>query len=89
MKSAYEKYLTAWIYTMSLGLLFGVSSLYISVWFMIPFWVVVFSGRYFFIRIRCPNCGTPVIYDASIANFQIFSLFFKPVCKKCGWNLRE
>ena len=89
MKSAYEKYLMTWIYMMVVEMTLGLFAMYYSNWFVAPFFLVIFSGRYFFLKIKCPKCGTPVIYDNTPANLQIFALFFRPKCTNCGWDLKS
>lgn len=78
----------AWACIMSLGFILSILFIYLSVWFIIPFFLIIFCARFVFNRIVCPSCGTPVIYGGSIWGLQIYGGFFWKKCRKCGWDLR-
>lgn len=85
----YQKNLIAWLCIMSLCFLFGILFLYVSIWFMLPFFAVVGGAPFFLNKIRCPNCGTPVTYQGTIAGLRIRGGFIRRKCQQCGWDLRK
>jgi hypothetical protein len=87
--TAYQKNLVAWACIMSLGFLFGALFMYASSWFMLPFFAVVGVAPFFLNRIVCPNCGTPVTYQGTIAGLRIRGGFIRKKCQQCGWDLRK
>ena len=87
--TAYKKNLIAWFCIMFLCFLFGTLFMYVSIWFMLPFFAVVGCAPSFLNRILCPNCGTPVTYQGTIAGLRIRGGFIRKKCQQCGWDLRE
>lgn len=87
--TAYQKVIAAWAGIFSLGLLFGVLFIYVSTWFMAPFFAVVGIGSYFLNRVVCPNCGARMTYETSFLRVRVPLLFVRDKCKECGWDLKS
>lgn len=88
--SAYKKFVQAWIFIMSMALGFGALGLYLSPWFLAPFFAtVLFVPRVLLKGIVCPNCGTPVTYQGSLGPFKISGGFVHQRCRNCGWDLKR
>ena len=85
--TAYKKNLLAWSCIMGAELLIIVAILYVSSWFLVPFFIIIYNARYVLYRITCPNCGTPVTYQGTIAGFRIQGGFIHKKCQECGWDL--
>jgi ribosomal protein S27AE len=62
-------------------------SLYVSNWFLLPFFALIFSAQFLLKRIVCPNCGTPVTYQGTFAGFRVQGGFIRKKCQQCGWDL--
>lgn len=87
--TAYRKNVVTWLCFMAVGLSFILGMLYVTEWFVIPFFILVASSYYIFNKITCPNCGTPVTYQGKLANFRIKGGFIRKKCQQCGWDLRK
>jgi len=87
----YKKNLWAWAVFMALAFSMGLGGMYLSNWFIVPFFGVVLSAHIFFNRITCPNCGTPVTYvdDKPMPGFRVYKTFFRTKCPVCGWDLNK
>ena len=72
---------------MLLGSIFGIFFLYVSAWFSIPFFSVVFGTYFALKRIVCPNCGVSVLYKGSLMGMTIEAGFIRKRCQKCGYDL--
>jgi hypothetical protein len=67
----------------------GIGILYVSEWFIAPFFMVI-AGAYFFLhRITCPNCGTPVTFQGVYAGIRIQGGWIRQRCQECGWDIRN
>ncbi len=87
--TAYKKNLAAWLAIMISGIFWIALALYVSNWFLVPFIATVFLSRLVLIRVTCPNCGTPLIYEGEgvYRRFRPPTAFFRKKCARCGWNL--
>jgi hypothetical protein len=85
--TTYRRNLLAWAMVMFVGLLFGLGALYISRWFVVPFFALVFSAHFVFDRITCPNCGTPVNYFGTFFGMRLTGGLIRSECQKCGHDL--
>ena len=65
----------------------GLAIIYVSSWFVVPFFSLIFFFRYIFGGIKCPNCGTPVTYQGAAFGFRISAGFVRRKCQECGWDL--
>ena len=80
----YKKVFTIWACIFFFGFGFGIALIYISSWFIIPFFAVIVVGAYFLKRITCPNCGHHLIYERRICGIRVPYVFMRPMCKMCG-----
>jgi hypothetical protein len=88
--SAYRKFIQAWIIIMSVALASGVLGLYLSPWFLVPFFAAVVVLPHALLKaIVCPSCGTPVTYQGSLGGFKISGDFVHRRCRNCGWDLKR
>jgi ribosomal protein S27E len=87
--TAYKKNVLAWVCIMVLALSMVSGAMNISKWFLLPFFVIIFTAQFFLERIKCPNCGTPVTYQGTFAGIRIRGGFIRKKCQKCGWDLRK
>jgi hypothetical protein len=93
--TAYKQNLLSWACFMILIFSTGSAVLYISKWFILPFFIIVFTAHIFFDKITCPSCGAPVTYEGGskregpFARFGIPSAFFRKKCANCGWDLNK
>lgn len=85
--TAYKKNLLAWLCIMVSALSMGLASMYVSNWFLIPFFGIIYTCRFYLQRISCPNCGTPVTYQGTFGGFRIQGGFIRRKCQQCGWDL--
>ena len=85
--TAYRKNLLAWAIIMLIGLSLIISALYISGWFLVPFFLFIYVPQFFLNRITCPNCGTPVTYQGTFSGIRIRGGFVRKKCQECGWDL--
>jgi len=60
--------------------------MYISSWFVIPFFGVIFGGGVILRQIACPKCGTAVCYDGTIWGERHYNGFVHRQCRPCGWD---
>ena len=93
--TTYKLNIFAWSCFIVSGLLFILAALYISNWFVVLFFALILTSHFYFKRIKCPNCGMPVIYEGEtkregpFAKLGIPSAFFRKKCANCGWDLRK
>lgn len=88
--SAYRKFVQAWLVIIGVALGFGALGLYLSPWFLVPFFAtVLILPRALLKGIACPNCGTPVTSQGSLGRFQISGGFVHQRCRSCGWDLKH
>jgi DNA-directed RNA polymerase subunit RPC12/RpoP len=87
--SAYKTNVVAWLALMGLLMALGVLALYVSTWFLAPFFVVVLSAQFVLKKIRCPHCGTPVTYQGEYGGSPLHAGLVRTHCQKCGHDLRE
>lgn len=74
---------------MALIFVLSALALYVSVWFVLPFFAVIGFSPILLNKTTCPNCGTPVTYQGSILGFRIRGGFIRRRCQQCGWDLRK
>ncbi len=86
--SAYTKNVLSWIVLMAVGLSAIAASLYVSAWFLIVLAGVIFGARFVLERIVCPQCGTPVTYQGTLAGMRVHGGFIRRQCQQCGRDLR-
>jgi len=87
--TAYKKNLLAWALIMAVGVALGLAAVYVTSWFLVPFFAVVVSVRFVLNRITCPNCGTPVTYQGEFRGIAIWGGFIRRHCQKCGFDLNQ
>lgn len=87
--SAYNRFVRAWLYIMAAGFSFGSLGLYVSPWFFVLFFAIVFIIPRALDGINCPNCGTPVTYQGSLGGYKINGGFIHRYCRNCGWDLKK
>jgi hypothetical protein len=87
--TAYQKNVMAWMCLMGIEFTFGSLVLYVSTFFIIPFFIVIGCAPFILNRIACPSCNTPVTYQGSIAGMAIQGGFIRKKCQRCGWDLRQ
>lgn len=85
--TAYKKNILAWVCITGSVLSMGLAGLYVSNWFIVPFFVVIYSAQFFLEKITCPNCVTPVTYQGTFAGFHVRGGFIRKKCQQCGWDL--
>jgi hypothetical protein len=65
-------------------------SIYVSELFLVPAFVVLFVFGFYAIRLKCPVCGKPVLYNR-VNNLGIEMYVYTPAmpshCSKCGARL--
>ena len=54
---------------------------------VIAFFVWLFIGTFLMLRVRCPNCGTPLVVRGKLVGVPILSAFVNRYCQSCGYDL--
>ena len=85
--TAYKKNLVAWVVIMTIGISLGCAGLYVSQWFIVPFFLFIYVPNFFLEKITCPKCGTPVTYQGTFFGKRIRGGFIRKNCQECGWDL--
>jgi rubredoxin len=85
--TAFRKNVFAWACLMGASFLFGLGALYLSEFFLVPFFALIFSAKFVLDRITCPNCGTSVTYQGTFAGVKVSGGFIRRRCQQCGWDL--
>ena len=67
--------------------------MYLTVWFIVLFSIIIYSGHYFLNKILCPNCDTPLTYEGDdkglLTKYRPPTAFLRKKCAKCGWDLNK
>jgi hypothetical protein len=87
--NVYQKTMWAWICVAVAAAASGLSAMYVSGWFVLPFFGVVFGGGFVLRRIECPKCGTAASYDGTLAGRRFYGGFIHRNCRRCGWDLKK
>jgi hypothetical protein len=88
--TAYQRNVRAWVIIMSVALSIGLLALYVSNWFILPFFGWTLIVPHLLLKgIDCPKCGTPVTYQGTFFDFRIKGGFIRRKCQQCGWDLRK
>lgn len=85
--TAYRQNLLAWALIMAIGLALVLAVLYVSQWFVLPFFAFVFVPQFFLRRITCVRCGTPVTYQGTFFGKRVMGGFIRRSCQQCGADL--
>lgn len=54
---------------------------------MVGFFAWVGIGSLVLMRIRCPRCGTPVVYQGKLGKVSVYAGFVRQHCQNCGEDL--
>ena len=89
--TALNKNRFAWAGIMVAGFCFGLGAMYLSAWFVVPFFVNVFGAHLILERIECPNCGAPLTFDGKrfVDRIGAPSTWMRKTCAACGWDLAK
>jgi hypothetical protein len=49
----------------------------------------LFIGTYLMARVKCSNCGTPVVYQGKIGSIPLVAGFVRKRCQKCDFDLTQ
>jgi hypothetical protein len=85
--TAFRKNVFAWACIMGAIFLFGLGALYLSEFFLVPFFALILSAKFVLDRITCLNCGTSVTYQGTFAGVKVSGGFIRRRCQQCGWDL--
>jgi hypothetical protein len=85
--TAYRKNLLTWACVIAVELTIGALGIYLSKWFFLPFFLLIYAIPFVLRGIVCPKCGTPVTYQGTLAGFRIQGGFIRRTCQQCGWDL--
>jgi hypothetical protein len=85
--TAYRRNQVVWTCIMMVSLTMGLLALYVSTWFLVPFFGMVFVIPYVLAGIVCPKCGTAVTYQGTFFGVRVKGGFIRKQCQQCGWNL--
>ncbi len=85
--TTYRQNQIAWASIIVVGLSVGLLALYVSTWFLIPFFAMVFVIPRVLKGIDCPKCRTPVTYQGTFFGKQIFGGFINKKRQQCDWDL--
>jgi len=85
--TAYRKNILTWVCIITVELIIGACGIYESKWFLAPFFMLILLVPAILRKIVCPNCGTPVTYQGTVAGLRIQGGFIRKNCQQCGWNL--
>lgn len=85
--TAYRRNLLTWAAIITIELTIGAMGLYLSNWFLVPFFLLVFAIPVALRGIVCPKCKTPVTYQGTFAGRRISGGFVRKRCQQCGWDL--
>lgn len=87
----YRKNLLAWALIFVLAMSMAAAAQYLSKWFVVLFFLVIFMAHRILNRITCPNCGTPVTHvgKGALGGFHTLAAFYRTKCEKCGWDLNK
>jgi hypothetical protein len=87
--SAYARNIRAWLLIIAVAMTLIVAALYVSSWFSVLVFALVFALPHVLKRIVCPQCGTPVTYQGNINTLRVTGGFIRTKCQACGWDLRR
>ena len=87
--TVYQKVASIWAGIFFIGIILGALFIYISTWFMIPFFAVIGAGSFLLNRVVCPNCGARINYETSFFAVRVPLVFMRDKCKECGRNLKS
>ena len=85
--TTYQRNCLTWACIIAVELTIGLAAMYLSNWFVIPFFVGIAVVPFLLNRITCPKCGTRVTYQGKFFGFRINGGFIRKKCQECGWDL--
>jgi hypothetical protein len=56
---------------------------------MVAFFAWVAIGSLVLMQIRCPRCGTPVVYQGKLGKISLYAGFVRRQCQHCGEDLTK
>jgi len=86
-QTPYRRFVRIWAYVIVAGLALILLFLYVSGWFVVPFFGLIFLIPYFLRNLACPHCGTPLTYQGTWAGTRITGGLPRRKCQECGWDL--
>ena len=57
--------------------------------FMVAFFAWGGIGSFALMQIRCPRCGTPVVYQGKLGKLSLYAGFVRRNCQNCGEDLSK
>lgn len=48
-------------------------------------WICI--GSFLVFQVKCPNCGTPVVYQGKVAGVRMYAGFVRKQCQCCRYDL--
>ena len=85
----YKTFLRTMVLFVSIELLIGLLILYVSPWFMAPFFGLIYLSPLAFRGIDCPKCGVPLTYQGTFLGIRINGGFPHKFCRECGCDLSK
>jgi len=89
--TALNKNRFAWASIVVAGVCFGLGAMYLSAWFVVPFFANVFCAHLILQRIVCPSCGAPLTFEGKrlVGRLGVPSAWMRKTCAACGWDLAK
>ena len=89
--TAVNKNRFAWAGILVASLCFGLGAMYLSAWFVVPFFVNVFGAHLILRGIVCPNCGASLTFEGQglVDRLGVPSAWTRKNCAACGWDLAK
>ena len=56
---------------------------------MVVFFAWVAISSLVLMQIRCPRCGTPVVYQGKVGKLSLYAGFVRRQCQNCGEDLTK
>jgi hypothetical protein len=82
----YQRYFLAF---MAMGFFFGGCSLYVSEYFVIPFFANVFLCGWLLHRPACPKCHTSLAPARGVSLRAVLASYRATTCRQCGATLSK
>jgi hypothetical protein len=74
----------------AVGFAIGVSMVEFQSQELMPVFIAwIFVATFLMFRVKCPNCGTSVVYQGKFLGLPIFAGFVNQKCKVCGYDFKK
>jgi hypothetical protein len=85
----FQRNFLAWSSVILLCLIFMALGLYVSQWFVLPVFLILFGSLPLLNSIVCPRCGTSLNAPGYLLGIPVPSGWRRKKCTKCGLDLTK